>query len=110
MWWVVFLEVACYKEAVVWNDKSVGRRSLFRFGGGEEGPDTHSSHLLNQCLAVTVEVTALPLRVVADVGLVGGRSNKVAANSRRERSSRCEQRRLFSKGNGAPQGVAPMET
>lgn len=95
---------------VAWNDKSVGRRLLLCFGEGEEGPDTHSSHLLNQCLAVTVEVTALPLRVVADVGLVGGRSNKVAANSRRERSSRCEQRRPDPKGSGAPQGVALMET
>lgn len=49
---------------VVWNNKSVGRRLLLHFGGGEEGPDTHSSHQLNQQLAVTVEATALPLRVV----------------------------------------------
>lgn len=44
---------------------SVGRRSPFRFCEGEEGPDTHFSRRSGQCLAATVEVTALPLRVVA---------------------------------------------
>lgn len=107
---VVFLQRECYKEAVVGNGMSVRGRLLLRASEGEEGPDTHLSSRSGQCFAVTVEVTALPLRVIADVDLIGWISNKVAANGRRERSSRCEQRRHDPKGSWAPQGVAPMET